>query len=86
MKEQEVILTEEDLERLNESNDDEGGWGVPKKELEKTAKSVKKNDGLALQLRHVKKISTLVTLASFRVLIQHKTENRLDKSDYNNSL
>lgn len=55
MKEQEVILTEEDLERLNESNDDEGGWGVPKKELEKTAKSVKKNDGLALQLRHVKK-------------------------------
>ena len=48
MKEQEVILTEEDLERLNESNDDEGGWGVPTKELEKTAKSVKKNDGLAL--------------------------------------
>lgn len=48
MKEQEVILTEEDLERLNESNDDEGGWDVPKRELEKTAKSVKKNDGLAL--------------------------------------
>lgn len=48
MKEQEVILTEEDLERLNESNDDEGGWGVPKRKLEKTAKSVKKNDGLAL--------------------------------------
>ncbi len=27
MKEQEVILTEEDLERLNESNDDEGYVG-----------------------------------------------------------
>lgn len=54
MKEQEVILTEDDLKGLNESNDGEGGWGVPEEELKKKAKSVKKDDGIALWLWHIK--------------------------------
>lgn len=39
------------------------------------------------EVNYVSKIiSTLVTLASCRVLIGNKTDNHLDKSDYNNSI